>query len=129
MQTKPLLYGLIGFFIGGLLVSVAATTFDKPAEQKNNDSSMMESMQMSARSLENKTGDDFDAAFISEMIVHHQGAIDMAKLAATNAKHEEVKELSRNIISAQEAEISQMRQWQIDWGYPISASNGPGMGH
>lgn len=30
METKPLLYGLIGFFLGGLLVSVAATTFDKP---------------------------------------------------------------------------------------------------
>lgn len=30
METKPLLYGLIGFFIGGLLVSVAATTFEKP---------------------------------------------------------------------------------------------------
>lgn len=30
METKPLLYGLIGFFIGGLLVSVAANTFDKP---------------------------------------------------------------------------------------------------
>lgn len=33
MDTKSLLYGLIGFFIGGLLVSVAATTFDKPATQ------------------------------------------------------------------------------------------------
>lgn len=31
METKPLLYGLIGFFIGGLLVSVAATTFEKDA--------------------------------------------------------------------------------------------------
>lgn len=28
METKPLLYGLIGFFIGGLIVSVAATTFE-----------------------------------------------------------------------------------------------------
>lgn len=31
MDTKPLIYGLIGFFIGGLLVSVAATTFEKDA--------------------------------------------------------------------------------------------------
>lgn len=29
METKPLLYGLIGFFIGGLLVSIAATTFER----------------------------------------------------------------------------------------------------
>lgn len=31
MDTKALLYGIIGFILGGLLVSVAATTFDKPA--------------------------------------------------------------------------------------------------
>lgn len=29
MDTKPLLYGLIGFFLGGLLVAIAANTFDK----------------------------------------------------------------------------------------------------
>jgi hypothetical protein len=29
METKPLLFGLIGFFIGGLLVSIAASTFEK----------------------------------------------------------------------------------------------------
>lgn len=33
METKSLLYGLIGFFAGGLLVSIAATTFDKPMDQ------------------------------------------------------------------------------------------------
>ncbi|HTK39500.1 MAG TPA: hypothetical protein VL362_01405 [Patescibacteria group bacterium] len=30
METKSLLYGIVGFILGGLLVSVAATTFDKP---------------------------------------------------------------------------------------------------
>ncbi|MNR62215.1 hypothetical protein D3C85_1841670 [compost metagenome] len=29
MEIKPLLYGLIGFFLGGLLVSIAAHTFNK----------------------------------------------------------------------------------------------------
>ena len=33
METKPLLYGLIGFFLGGLLVSVAATTFERPVDE------------------------------------------------------------------------------------------------
>lgn len=37
METKPLLYGLIGFFIGGLLVSIAATTFDKPEPSRASD--------------------------------------------------------------------------------------------
>ena len=37
METKPLLYGLIGFFIGGLLVSIAATTLDKPEPSRTSD--------------------------------------------------------------------------------------------
>ncbi|GEM_PF-4830850 len=32
MDTKVLLAGIVGFLLGGLLVSVAAVTFEKPAE-------------------------------------------------------------------------------------------------
>lgn len=38
METKPLLYGIIGFILGGLLVSIAATTFDMPAAVTTNSS-------------------------------------------------------------------------------------------
>ena len=113
METKPLLYGLIGFFIGGLIVSIAATTLDKSATMPASDMSMS---QMTG-SLQGKQGDDFDQAFISAMIEHHQGAVDMAKLSASNAKHDEIKQLSLGVIAAQEKEIDQMKQWQIDWGY------------
>lgn len=113
METKPLLYGLIGFFIGGLIVSLAATTLDKSATMPASDMSMS---QMTG-SLQGKQGDDFDQAFISAMIEHHQGAVDMAKLSASNAKHDEIKQLSLGVIAAQEKEIDQMKQWQIDWGY------------
>ena len=122
MQTKPLLYGLVGFFIGVFIVSVAATTFDKPSEQTG------PGMHMSADSLKQKTGDDFDAAFIKEMIVHHEGAVEMAELSATNAKHDEIKQLSTEIIAAQEKEITMMRQWQKDWGY-AAADDHDGAGH
>jgi uncharacterized protein (DUF305 family) len=115
MQTKPLLYGLIGFFIGGLVVSIAATTFDKPVAQS--DEVTMSEM---TRSLQSKTGDDFDKAFIAHMIEHHESAVNMAELSASsasNAKHEEIKQLSREIINAQEKEIDQMKQWQSNWSY------------
>lgn len=112
METKPLLYGLIGFFAGGLLVSIAATTFDKPIDTASD-----MSMNQMAESLKNRSGDDFDKAFIAGMIQHHEGAIEMAKLSANNAKHAEIKELSREIISAQKSEINEMKQWQIEWGY------------
>jgi len=76
----------------------------------------MESMMASMNAnLQGKTGDAFDEEFLSEMIVHHQGAIDMAILAQTNAKRQEIKDLSNEIINAQETEIAQMKQWQKDW--------------
>lgn len=115
METKSLLYGLIGFFIGGLLVAIAATTFNKPEPTSHND---MTTDQMIA-SLKEKKGDDYDSEFLTEMIRHHKSAIEMAKLSASNAKHDEIKQLSLDIISAQEKEIYEMRQWQEDWSYLI----------
>lgn len=116
MQTKPLLYGLIGFFIGGFIVSVAATTFDKP-EPAPSATTTADHNAQSADSLKDLKGDAFDKAFIEEMIAHHQGAIDMAKLINTNAKHNELKTLGQDIIAAQSKEIDMMQSWQSEWGY------------
>ncbi len=121
MQTKPLLYGLAGFFIGGLLVATAATTFDKPKTEESH--SQMSMMDMT-ESLGDKSGDDYDSAFISYMIQHHQSAIDMARLSAQNANHDEIKQLSEEIVSAQEKEINTMKQWQKNWGYSTSTEHG-----
>ena len=79
-------------------------------------------------SLKAKQGDEFDKAFIAGMIEHHEGAVEMAKLAGVNAKHDEIKKLSLGIISAQEKEIDEMKQWQIDWGYS-SMTDHSLMGH
>lgn len=108
MDTKSLLIGIISFIAGGLLVSIAATTFEKPVDT---------SMSGMVERLKDRSGDEFDKTFIAEMIMHHQGAIDMAEMADNQAKHDEVKELARAIRSAQEKEIHDMKQWQIQWGY------------
>jgi uncharacterized protein (DUF305 family) len=123
METKPLLYGLIGFFIGGLLVATAATTFNKPSDKTTANNSEM-SMSEMTDSLRDKTGNDYDSAFIQYMIEHHQAAVTMAKLSANNAKHDEIKQLSNDIITAQEQEITQMTQWQKDWDYATSSDHG-----
>lgn len=117
METKPLLYGLIGFFAGGLLVSVAATTIDKPHSAADGTSMS----QMTKTTLKDVNGDEYDKRFITHMIDHHRAAVDMAKLSAERAKHQEIKDLSNDIIRAQEKEISQMKQWQNTWGYQPSS--------
>lgn len=68
-------------------------------------------------------GETYDRNFIANMIAHHQGAVDMAKLALTNAKHQELKDVANDIISAQEGEISQMESWQREWGYPSTSGD------
>lgn len=67
------------------------------------------------QALDGKTGNAFDMAFIEGMIPHHQGAIDMARLALKNAKHEEIKKMARDIIEAQQKEIDMMKQWKSAW--------------
>lgn len=80
-------------------------------------SDMAEQMQKMNDMLKMKTGDEFDKAFLSHMIMHHQGAIDMANMAKQNAKHEEIKKMADDIIQAQKQEIEKMKEWQKSWGY------------
>lgn len=78
---------------------------------------MMADMGQMTEELKSLTGDAFDKAFISSMIEHHQSAINMAYPGQTNAKHDEIKQLTKAIVEAQSNEITQMKQWQKDWGY------------
>lgn len=138
MQQKAILYGIIGL-LSGILLTILFTTsvvnsnntgmmrmmgmqtenmMDKDMmseEMMEHDESM--SMDDMVNSLKGKTGDDFDKAFITGMIEHHQGAIDMANLAKQFAGHQEIKDMADAIISAQTSEINQMREWQKSWGY------------
>jgi uncharacterized protein (DUF305 family) len=56
-----------------------------------------------------ENGEYSDRRFIDAMVPHHQGAMAMAEVALKNAEHEEIKELSRNIISSQQAEIEELK--------------------
>lgn len=81
----------------------------------NNSMDMTSMMAGMNTALKGKTGEDFDKAFIDEMTIHHLGAVEMAELALTNAKHQEVKDLANAIIKAQTTEINQMKQWRASW--------------
>jgi hypothetical protein len=42
-----------------------------------------------------------EVVFLSQMIPHHQGAIDMANLMPDRAAHQELKELGKRIVQSQ----------------------------
>ena len=131
MKKEIIISSIVGIIVGGLLVGITATlavnssnqsvmramgmrtTTDSQGIMHNNDMTMR---QMST-SLHGKSGDAFDEAFLSGMIAHHQGAIDMANLAQANAEHAELKAMANDILSAQSKEITQMQTWQKQWGY------------
>ena len=128
MKNFPLFAAAL--VLGGILLgSSGAYALIKrdqaPATQTDSMSGMshdmgsMNDMSMSAMNadLKGKTGDDFDKAFLSMMMEHHQGAIEMAMQAKQNAKHSELKTMADDIISAQTREIEQMKAWQKQWGY------------
>lgn len=62
------------------------------------------------RELANLSGAELDRVFLQDMIGHHMGAIMMARSVQPYVEHEEIAELTQNIVSSQSAEIAQMRQ-------------------
>lgn len=65
--------------------------------------------------MKNKTGDELDKIFLADMIVHHQGAVDMAEMLLKETKRPELQKMATDIITAQKAEIDQMKAWQTEW--------------
>jgi uncharacterized protein (DUF305 family) len=60
-----------------------------------------------------------DVAFMQGMIVHHQQAVDMAKLVKDRTNTEELKTIAGRIESSQADEIAFMQTWLKERGEPM----------
>lgn len=105
----------------------AANKNDKTATnnptQQSAETSLVNKNSTDYKQFNELKGEDYDRMFLANMIAHHQGAVDMANLALTNAKHQELKDMANNIITAQNKEITEMQSWQTQWGYPASSGD------
>jgi uncharacterized protein (DUF305 family) len=57
----------------------------------------------------------FDLRFIDAMIPHHEGALVMAKEILGKSKRPEIKKLAQDILTSQQIEIKQMKDWKKAW--------------
>ena len=125
MKKESIMVGIIGLLVGLLIAGATAvlavnndnhsmmrmmgmdTNHSHQQEATNHDEMSMSEM---TEQLKNKSGDDFDKAFVEMMISHHEGAVAMAELIPSRAKHDEVKQHGVAIIAAQTKEIADMKQ-------------------
>lgn len=83
---------------------------DKKSATGDNSRKLMESMN-SMMNPDMKMSGDADKDFLTMMILHHQGAIDMSGVEINNGTDPEIKKMSQEIITKQKAEIEQMKKW------------------
>jgi uncharacterized protein (DUF305 family) len=70
-------------------------------------------------SPEKATHNQADVTFATNMIPHHQQAVEMAEMASKQATNPEVKALATDIKAAQDPEIQTMSLWLTGWGQPV----------
>ncbi|OAB59653.1 hypothetical protein AY600_09815 [Phormidium willei BDU 130791] len=59
--------------------------------------------------------EQFELRFLDAMILHHQGAVEMAQESLQNSQREDIRQLSQEIIETQREEITQMQAWRSQW--------------
>jgi uncharacterized protein (DUF305 family) len=59
--------------------------------------------------LEAAQGLEAAKLFLTQMITHHEGAVTMAKAESKDGKNAQALQLSKDIVSSQEAEIQEMK--------------------
>ena len=118
-RTSTRLARLVGGLITGAVVLTGCS----------GDNTMdMNDMDAGSSASQSAEFNDTDVAFAQGMIVHHQGALEMAQLAEGRAEDPRVLDLAGRIEAAQDPEIETMTGWLEEWGEPTSAEDSDSMG-
>jgi len=145
MNKKSLNLGLTSLLISGTLAGflvINRTQAQTQVPQRNTPTQTQQKPQASEQNLHHPKGapttppcgmgmmsqQQADQHFIQMMIPHHQGAVDIANLALSKAKHPEIIKLAEAIKTAQNREIDQMKAWYKEWyGTEVPDSSEMGM--
>jgi uncharacterized protein (DUF305 family) len=97
-MKKFITYSLITLIASGTIATLAITTSVNATEHH----SMQTPTTPNMNSPSNQMGmmSEVDRVFIEMMILHHQGANEMAEMALRRAENPEVRELAQSIIES-----------------------------
>jgi len=119
---KKVLYTvvLISFFMGiTVLTSVAASEHEAHHPTGEQTATSTSSERITAgmgHDMDLGPADDtYDLRFIDGMIIHHDGAVEMAREAQLKSQRPEVLALADAVIAAQAEEIGLMTSWKKEW--------------
>jgi uncharacterized protein (DUF305 family) len=110
------------FRFGRLLVALLAFTLlapgvataDSHSMQMDHGSMQMEDgdtmrmMDDALADLEALEGEEFEVAYVNQIIPHHQGALEMAQSVVDRAPHQEVRDAAARVIEDQQREIKEL---------------------
>jgi uncharacterized protein (DUF305 family) len=91
----------------GQMTRAFQASSDKPFDRMMAEAMAIMDRDMAAAPMNGQAGHDF----VTMMLPHHQGAIDMAKAVLLNTQDPELRNLALGIIAEQQNEINVMRAW------------------
>jgi uncharacterized protein (DUF305 family) len=112
-MNKPKLT-LITLILSAFLCSYADAAEKEKSGMKRDDMDKMNMTPM-ADMLKGKSGDEFEAAYLGMMIMHHKEGVKMANMALEKAGSSQLKQMVEKMKSEQEADIDKMTGWLKEW--------------
>jgi uncharacterized protein (DUF305 family) len=114
-MKSPLASTVSRVFASGLLVAACSVVYAHNGEDEKSghgSDEMSQAMKsgMDGMSQMKMTGDT-DKDFAMMMKMHHQQAVDMAKIKVKEGKSPEIKAMAAKMIKDQQREIAQMDAW------------------
>lgn len=115
-RSGRLLVALLAFT---LLTPGAATADSHSMQMDDNmggmgEGGMMQMMDGALSDLEALEGEEFEVAYVNQIIPHHEGALEMAQAVVDRAPNQEVRDAAARIIEDQQREIEELTAFLKD---------------
>jgi uncharacterized protein (DUF305 family) len=112
-NQKKLALVVIAAFV--VIAIGAAYVVGRDSSSTHGSTAGMDGMDHSSGMAIETNGQPYDQAFIDNMVPHHEGAVEMARIELAKGRRAEVKKLAAQVVSAQNSEIERMKAWRNEW--------------